>query len=107
MSLLDDIRNDLIDVSARLPDTLRKALVLAHMVHSPDLQRWAESELDGYSIGDNIPTYRQVPLPVFGDFYGSVARFRRQILTTRGLPDEVRRLADNLLVPLPDRFTRI
>ena len=98
MGVLDDIRADLIDSSADTKNTLRKALVLAHEVHSVELRQWVMSELNGYSIDDTIPSYRRVPLPVFGMFVGAARQARNVLLTTSGLPNEIKDSADYLLV---------
>ena len=98
MGVLDDIRADLIDSSASINNTLRKALVFAHEVHSPELRQWATSELNGYSLDDTIPSYRRVPLPVFGTFVGVASQARNVMLTTSGLPDDIKDIADYLLL---------
>ena len=69
MNLLDEIRADLIDQSASLPNTLRKARVLAHELQSQELRDWVNSELNGYPNYD-VPEYRRFRLPVFGTFHG-------------------------------------
>ena len=97
MSLLDELRADLINDSANVANTLRKALVLADEVASPELRAWILSELNGYPEFDNVPDYRRVYLPVYGTFLGSGVK-REELITTSGLSDEMRDKADCLRV---------
>ena len=78
MSLLDELRADLINDSANVATTLRKALVLADEVDSPELRAWTLSELEGYPEPpfDDVPSYRRVYLPVYGTFLGGAAKGR-------------------------------
>ena len=99
MSLLDELRADLTNDSANVASTLRKALVLAVEVASPELWAWALSELEGYPEPpfDGVPSYRRVYLPVYGTFLGGGSR-REEQLTTSSLSDEMRDIADCLRV---------
>ena len=100
MELLNDIRADLVNESARIVNTLRKARVLAYEVQSPELRQWVISELDGYSDFEKVPDYRRIALPVFGTFNGpGGARMRDVLITTSGLPVELKEVSDILIVP--------
>ena len=94
MSLLNEIRNDLTNESAGLPNTLRKALVLASELQSAELTEWATSELDGYRNADLVPDYRRRNLPVFGIFHGPFPRMTDVTITTNGLPESVKDFVD-------------
>ena len=59
MSLLDEIRSDLVNESASLPNTLRKAKILATSIGLPEFRDWVDSELDGYSDRNKVPSYRR------------------------------------------------
>ena len=48
MALMDDIRSDLIDESASVSNTLRKAKMLAYDLELPEFREWVDSELNGY-----------------------------------------------------------
>ena len=67
MILLEEISSDLIDESARLTNTLRKAQMLAHQLNLPELGDWVKYELEGYQ-NDDVPEYRHKQLPVYGTF---------------------------------------
>ena len=98
MSLLNEIRNDLTNESAGLPNTLRKALVLASELQSQELKEWATFELEGYRVADLAPIYRRLNLPVFGTFHGPFqTRMTNVIIPTTGLPESVRGFADTLV----------
>ena len=97
MELIGEIQEDLIKESAKLANTLRKAMVLAHKIRSPELQEWARAELDGYPYEDKdkVPPYRRINLPVQGEFRGPLG-FRQTDLQipTSGLPEEIRDIVD-------------
>ena len=99
MSLLDEIKADLMNESANVANTLRKALLLADEAASPELRAWALSELEGYQEPpfDDVPSYRRVYLPVYGTFLG-VGSQRNELITTSGLSDEIKDIADCLRV---------
>ena len=99
MDLLNDIRQDLLNESATLENTLRKARVLAHEVQSLELRQWVMSELDGYLGDGSVPDYRRIPLPVSGTFLGPYRRrISNELLSTSGLEEPFKELADVLVV---------
>ena len=59
MSLLDDIRTDLVNESAHLSNTLRKAKILANAIGLPEFREWVDSELSGYVDRGKVPSYRR------------------------------------------------
>jgi len=56
-SLIEDIKNDVLDHSIPLASALRKALVLAKKLKSEELERWVKAELEGYGQ-EKLPDYR-------------------------------------------------
>ena len=95
MNLMDQIQADLIDESAGIVNSLRKARVLAHQLSSPELRDWVKSELDGYPDFDKVPSYRRLLLPVFGTFHGSFQRRMTGVpITTDGIPEEYRNIVN-------------
>ena len=60
MNLLDDIRADLVNESASLSNTLRKAKILASQINLPEFKEWLDFELSGYSVEGykDVPPYR-------------------------------------------------
>lgn len=73
MSLLEEIRADVVNASMPLPSVLRKAKILAYKLRSDDLKRWVEQELGGYDCdSEQLPIYRRNETFSLGDF---VTRF--------------------------------
>ena len=98
MTLLDDISEDLTNESASLANTLRKAKILASRIASPDLREWVDSELNGYSDHEKVPSYRRYKPTNFGTFSGPFqSQVRNMVLPTYNLPDVAKEFADNLL----------
>lgn len=71
MSLLREIQDATSNPEIKLSDLLRKYKILAaRLAHEP-FQSWVNSELNGYSLDDNLPTYRILRnIESSGDFYG-------------------------------------
>ena len=98
MSLLDDIRSDLVNESATLSNTLRKAKILASSIGLPEFREWVDSELDGYNDRDKVPSYRRFRPTNLGTFAGPFnSGAKNVVLPTYNLPDLVRDLAENLI----------
>lgn len=66
--LLDDIINLAVDGKEKLPDILRKCLMLGHELKNESLKEWANRELSGYERTDNIPEYRHLQAIAKGHF---------------------------------------
>ena len=97
MNLIDDIRSDLINESADLANTLRKAKILASELGVPEFRDWVDSELNGYSDITKLPSYRRFRPQNVGTFAGSFQRWMENVLLpTYNLPDEVKEFAENL-----------
>ncbi len=96
MSLLDDIRSDLVNESASLANTLRKAKILAYDIGLPEFSEWVEFELNGYQSRENVPEYRQITPMNLGTFAGYGRMTSNVVLPTVNLPDIVREFAENL-----------
>lgn len=96
MNLLDEIRADLTSETTTLPNTLRKASMLPRELQTQELRDWVSNELNGYRQADTVPNYRRINLPVYGTFHG---RFRRRSdveISTAGLPEPAKGLAETL-----------
>ena len=99
MGLLDDIRDDLIGQSTNVASTLRKAMVLSHDFQSPELREWVGFELNGYPDSVQLPTYRQLTLPLAGIFHGPFhSRMTDVTISAAGLPQQAREFAHSLPV---------
>ena len=96
MNLLDEIRSDLVNESASLANTLRKAKILAYDIGLPEFSEWVEFELNGYQSRENVPEYRQITPVNLGTFVGPGRMTSNVVLPTVNLPDIVREFADNL-----------
>ena len=96
MSLLDDIRSDLVNPSASLSNTLRKAKILARELGSPEFRDWVEWELGGYSEVDKLPSYRSLHATNIGTFSGYGALAKGIVIHTVDLPTELRDYAESL-----------
>ena len=97
MNLLDEIRSDLVNESAILSSTLRKAKILASSIGLPEFREWVDSELDGYKNRENVPEYRHFSPTNLGTFSGPFnSGVKNVVLPTYNLPDPVREIAENL-----------
>ena len=98
MSLLDEIRSDLVNESAKLSNTLRKAKILASAIGLPEFKEWVDSELGGYSDRGKVPSYRRIRPTNYGTFFGPFqSGVRNIVLPTYDLPASVKDFAENLI----------
>ena len=99
MSLLDEISKDLVNESANLSNTLRKAKILASSIGLPELRDWVDFELGGYPDRDKAPSYRKFHPTNYGTFWGPFgSSVKNMVLPTDGLPDPVKDFAENLIL---------
>ena len=96
MSLLDEIRSDLVNESANLSNTLRKAKILASELGVPEFREWVDFELDGYPNREKVPSYRRIRPTNVGTFVGPFQKVDNVPLPTYNLPVAVRDFAENL-----------
>lgn len=97
MDLLDGIKDDLTGQSTNVANILRKAMVLAHEYQSPELRGWVGFELNGYPDSAQLPTYRQLTLPIMGEFRGPFHSTATGItISSAGLPEQVREFVHSL-----------
>ena len=97
MNLLDEIRTDLVNESASLSNTLRKAKILASAIGLPEFREWVEFELNGYNDRERVPDYRRTQPANLGTFvgpFGSMAK--NMMLPTIDLPDYLKDFAENM-----------
>ena len=98
MSLLDDISSDLVNESASLANTLRKAKILASQIGLAEFRQWVDLELSGYLGGDKAPDYRRFPATNLGTYSGPMGGgISNAVLPTFNLPDPVKQFAENLV----------
>ena len=72
MSLVNDLIEEVVDSSPNPSQVLRKAMVLASVLRSGELEAWAEAELNGYGGKDALPDYRVSIGSNLGDFVGTL-----------------------------------
>lgn len=98
MGLLDEIRDDLVNESAGLSNTLRKAKILASRLGVPEFREWLQSELNGYPDEDKVPRYRRHRPINMGTFLGPFqSQMKNVVLPTYKLPDWAKDFTDNLI----------
>ena len=98
MSLLDEIRSDLVNESADLSNILRKAKILASALRLPEFREWVDSELNGYTDRDKVPSYRRFRPTNLGTFAGPFqSGVKNVVLPTFNLPEEIRDFAENMV----------
>jgi len=99
MNLLDEIRSDLVNESASLANTLRKAKILASEIGLPEFREWVEFELNGYPDRDSVPEYRRFQATNLGTLSGPFGRIDKNVVVpTFNLPENVKDFAENLIL---------
>lgn len=87
-TLLRSLRELLLNESEPLAGLLRKCLMLGAETGSEALRDWARKELNGYTVGGEVPEYRAIPLSPIAYDYGSGPLLNRgQTIDHRYLPD--------------------
>lgn len=70
MSLISRILNDVISDDVSISNILRKCLVLGFELNHQVFIEWVESELSGYKYNASLPSYRELPCRILGNFQG-------------------------------------
>lgn len=94
MNLLNDIQSDLVNESASLANTLRKAKILANRIGLSEFQEWVDSELSGYRDRESVPEYRRVRQPNYCTVTNGRFLISDAFLPTTQLPDNVRDIVE-------------
>ena len=94
MNLLNDIQSDLVNESASLANTLRKAKILANEIGLPEFREWVDSELNGYRDRESVPEYRRVRQPNYCTVTNGRFLINDAILPTTQFPDNVRDIVE-------------
>lgn len=98
MSLLDEIRSDLVNELADLSNTLRKAKMLARAIRLPEFREWVDFELNGYPEVEKVPSYRRFRPTNLGTFAGPFnSGVKNMVLPIYNLPPEIKELAENFI----------
>ena len=99
MSLPDEIIADLVNESASLSNTLRKAKILASQIALPEFKEWLDAELIGYTDKGKVPKYRSFPATNLGTFSGPFGSgVKNMPIPVSHLPDPVKEYVENLII---------
>lgn len=70
-SLVLELQRDVLDRTIRIPDLLRKALLVSRKLKIKDIEEWLNDELNGYELR-SVPSYRLISgeLKAFNPYRG-------------------------------------
>lgn len=89
MSLLEEIRDDIVDPSVPLITILLKAKILARKLKSQELSRWVEQELGGYDCKpEELPDYRRNQSFSLGDMVNRFASIKNMPIPIHQFEDD-------------------
>jgi|SRR5271157_3844208 len=81
MSLIEDIKNEILDHKIPLSSIMRKAKVLAYKLENEQLKTWVDMELNGYARECDLPDYRRHTTLSVGIFVNRAWRTEQQVPT--------------------------
>ena len=88
---LKEIRDAAVDANVPIANVLRKCAVLGAQLKNNDLRNWAFQELSGYGAEVEVPEYRKVMAPLFGNFAGPFqSGYRNVAVPAVALPEKLR-----------------
>lgn len=70
MNLLQSLQEATVVSTRSLTDALRLAKILASRLKHLPLKEWVDLELDGYPPDAEVPSYREIPISLRGQFIG-------------------------------------
>ena len=106
MKLIQSLRDNILDSSVSISDTLRRAKVLASLLKNEEFKRWVDQELNGYTDNDSVPNYRRIKVQNFGTLSLPFGRMIKNVsIPTYNLPDAVKSFAKERV--FPDGISRI
>lgn len=89
MSLIQDIQAAAISQTTDVPTLLRMCKLLAARISHPQLNEWADRELNGYPDVESLPEYRVVRVNSFGKFHGGFMQADRLQISVSILPEKL------------------
>jgi hypothetical protein len=95
-SLIDEVADQ---KNHSLSDVLLKAKVLASRLRSRKFRRWIDSEINGYTRGEELPEYRVVEATLEGIFEGCFGSWKKTQLATYHLEADLRKVFDTDAIP--------
>ena len=106
--MLDELQEFIAELAQHevdLTSSLRKAKILTSALHSPELDEWINSELDGYTGSARVPDYRLFTADNYGDFAGPASAGVPEggasttlRISTDDLPQDVKDFAEKLVM---------
>lgn len=90
--LFERIQTNALDSSVPLADTLRLCIAVGGNLGAPELIAWARSELDGYPVGAELPSYRTITAPLQMDYVNGNWQHTGAEVTSNLLDEEVRQM---------------
>ena len=106
--MFDELRefiDELAQHEGDLTSSLRKAKILTSGLHSPELDDWINSELDGYTGSARVPDYRLFTADNYGDFAGPASAGVPEggasttlRISTNDLPQDIKDFAEKLVM---------
>ncbi|UVM06390.1 hypothetical protein [Pseudomonas laurylsulfatiphila] len=90
MSLIQDIQAAAISQTTDVPTLLRMCKLLAARISHPQLNEWADRELNGYPDIESLPHYRVTRVDSYGTFHGGFRQADRLQIPVTVLPEKLR-----------------
>lgn len=87
-TLLQSLREHMLDESEPLSGLLRKCLLLGAETGSDSLREWARKELNGYGDDDEVPEYRKISAAISMDSMNGRTWMQNQIINRLQLPQK-------------------
>ena len=87
---LKALRVRVLEENARLSGLLRLCLAVGAATGSDRLRTWARQELNGYSLDDDLPSYRRLPLLLRRDMLVGTWQLTNQSITPHHVPKDLR-----------------
>ncbi len=100
-SMVEQLREELLDDETSLCRALRRAVVLAHSLDNAPFKQWVEGELEGYGGGKPVPAYRCLSSPILATITNGVAIVKRQPLALDGFTPEMKDSLKTLYLRYP------
>jgi len=89
MSLIQDIQAAAISQSTDVATLLRMCKLLAARISYPQLNEWANKELNGYPDVKSLPDYRELRVHSYGTFHGGFRQANRLQIPVSILPENL------------------
>ncbi|MFC1994337.1 hypothetical protein ACFLVI_03635 [Chloroflexota bacterium] len=95
MSLLGEIKKDVLDSGVNINDLLRKCKVLASWLGNEEFEAWIDHELNGYNSIGELPQYRKLHVSSYAHVRNMAWDAARVQIPTSNIPEECLEFASN------------